>query len=369
MTSARVRLYDFGTAKFRSAAPISLRKSTVVIAPGGANRTNALLQPGKEPSGPNMNDGNPFLTPIGANAALIPAKLQEALAASNDLIVGDDIGITKSYSDPIKTITYTAPASVQSVRIPPYLSHSGSYNSISVFLTPDNNSVWQGQPTTLSPGGNATATYPWPQYEPVSIRGTDPRGQHGGSHLSGLYGTIRTWEFDAAATDEYVIQHALCINLYARKYLRGGLQGETIGFRWPATAADGYWNNPASADRYGSSPVSGGPAVGLLMGALLTLPTDFNFATVTNVRARAVARALWGFGGYVVDDTAWDVHAVSIEKDRMNAWESVSGDGRAMHDQLRAVFNQLQVVNNNTATSIGGGGAFRVPAPGPLVET
>ncbi len=48
------------------------------------------------------------------------------------------------------------------------------------------------------------------------------------------------------------------------------------------------------------------------MGALLALKSDFDLNALQTEPAKIVARAFMDYGGYVVDNTAWDVYAIAI---------------------------------------------------------
>ncbi len=341
-----------------------LGNKTVVTPP--ASTRNVYLLPGKAPSGPNTNDGNPYITPIGSGAVLVDALLGPANAYQSK-ITEDAIKLGLDPSAPIKdmltgtlynqnTVTpnYNFPAGTK-VRVPATLSSDGAGNSCAALLSDDLTNVWQGQTLHLTAGGNPSWPYTIPARK-VSLTGADPAGSHGGSALSSVMGTLRAWEFNGSEP----ITHALNINLYAAKYLRGLNQSESTGYRWPATVADSYWNNSTSASRYGHL---GSPPVGMKMGVLLTLPTNYNFSFITHPLALRMAQALWGFGGYVVDDTAWDVHAFSVESTVASAFVNLPAN---FHSEMQTVMQDLHLVSNNAANNIGGGGTFRLTPPGPV---
>lgn len=345
-------------------------------APTGTTISHLLL-PGKRPSGPDANDGNPFVTPLGANGTNVHAGLQFAGAASNDRLTTDSIKIGMSTGDPLRDMltattvddtkvtvnpNYKFPAGTK-VHVPSGLTSSGGWNSCGALLSDDGVRVWQGQTLYLSAGGNPSWAYTIPHPNdggPVDLRGTSPLGSHGGSRLSAAMGTIRAWEW---ADDTIDIQHALLINLWAKKYLRGKPQGEATGHRWPAVVADDYWDDdgkdgrPLSSGHYGQLTT---PPAGMKMGALLRLLPTFDLGTVTHTKAKRVAKALKSFGGYVGDDTYWDVHAISVESTINSDWNNQNA---TFHSELQTVFQNLYLVTNNSATNIGGGGAFLAPIP------
>lgn len=328
-------------------------------APPSGSR-NAYLSPGKSPTGPGVNDGNPYVTPIGANAVLVDARLGFANAWQNGNITADPIHIGVNPSDPVKTMTSTAGQGSRSVRVPASMTHNGQLNGCAVFLdSSDPSKVHQGQPLNLSAGGNPTVQYLIPTTA-VGITGTEVAGTHGGSFLSALLGTIRAWEYDLMATDEFVLQHALAVNVDCYRYAAGVPQGKTQGYRYPATTQDSYWQR--TADGYGQA-AGANPAPGMGMGTLLTTPNGYDLTYLTNPYARAIARAFQGFGGYIVDDTHWHVYALSVERARSAAFEALPA---AFHSQMQTLFQDLVYVDNNSASNIGGGGSFRVAPPAPL---
>lgn len=209
----------------------------------------------------------------------------------------------------------------------------------------------QTQPLHVCSEGGAIVS----QFVPPSdhlLSGDGIRGAHGGSGMSSIGGTLRVGELVPGG----VIRHALKINLFVDNYLYYDETEETPGYRWPVIRADGY-----AADRYG------GTIPQLKMGALLALLPDFDINSLNTEPAKISAQAFKDYGAYVVDDTAWDVYAITTE------W---GPDGRMIEEfeadwgfefatnsttsdwalDISTIFTNLQVVDNNSATSIGGGG-------------
>ncbi len=283
-------------------------------------------------------------TPIGSAAAYVPARLQAANAWYGR-ITADPEYISVDPTSPLKTLTVPGQAGDGAqVRVAPDLAHNGSWNGCSTVLTADGRSVWSGQPLRLTAGG--TPTWTWTTQRTASdLRGDGIEGCHGGSRMSGLGGSLRTGELATAAP----LRHALKVNLYCKKYcFRGGSQADSK--RWPAFTADGYWATGYS----GSVPA-------LKMGALLALPPSTDLRGVTDPKARKIAEAFRDFGAYVVDDTAWDVHALDMDQRMVKSGEWPGASEPAFHAQLQQVFQQLAVVDNNTPGSVGGGGTPRAP--------
>lgn len=92
------------------------------------------------------------------------------------------------------------------------------------------------------------------------------------------------------------INHALELSA-DQKYL-SPLDG---GYRWPALAADGGYNDPSKGSHYqGAVPE-------MTMGSLVALPADWDLDAngITNPLMRKIATALKTYGGYIGDVTAW----------------------------------------------------------------
>jgi hypothetical protein len=142
------------------------------------------------------------------------------------------------------------------------------------------------------------------------------------------------------------------------------------------SCADAY-----AADNYGGSV----PTVE--MGALLALKPDFDLDGLHREAAKIIARALMDYGGYVVDDTAWDVYAFATEwgPDGRVVDEFRQTWGFALEASFKStcaavtpkcqwaqdmadIFTHLHVVGNNGPQSIGGGGTARQPLAPPFAE-
>ncbi len=267
--------------------------------------------------------------PIGSGAAYVPAGLQPALGWQNGAMVTDDEFIGLNPNDPLKTLGNGLQA-----HVPASMQHDGSWNGVTALLLSDGRTVAEGQPLLLSPGGNPSWAY---DYGTVDLYGDGRPGAHGGSGLSSFGGSIRKGELNSAQA----LQHALKVNLYAKRFL----SCSNGGFRWPAYRADGYMN----------CTTYGGSVSVTRMGSLLALKPDVNCGTVSSAHARKICHALQDYGAYVVDDTAWDVHAIDVEAG------AEFSDGGTFDSDLQNLFTQLNVVDNNSASNIGGGGTPRAP--------
>ena len=190
-------------------------------------------------------------------------------------------------------------------------------------------------------------------------------GAHGGSGMTCIGGTIRHGEL----TSPDPIRHALAITMNMRKW--GTQQGGAItnGYRWPAIAADAYYDGP---NGYGVRGSDGKDGVG--MGSLLAIPATVDLASLgfETPQGAKIARAYQDYGAYVVDDSDddggnWDCHLLNVEYDvygEFPAIDSSTGsptESAAFRRDMDKVFTRLALVDNNTAATPGGGGVPRVP--------
>jgi lysophospholipase L1-like esterase len=275
--------------------------------------------------------------PVGSSAQYVPAGLQAANAWNNK-VTTDPEQIGTSPSDPIKSLNGST-----AVHVPTSMSHNGSWNGCSTLLGQDNTTLYSGQPLVLSAGGNPSWSV---NTGSLDIKGAGLTGCHGGSGLSGIGGSLRTGELSSVDP----IHHVLKMNLYCWKYC----SQTGSGYRWPAVKADSYYAGATSPYGYHGSV----PAV--RMGALLAVKPGEDLSWITDARVKKVAIALQDYGAYVVDDTAWDVHAFDLDEQMVTSGEWPSAD-TTFNSQLMQLITKLNVVDNNTATSVGGGGTPRAP--------
>ena len=273
--------------------------------------------------------------PIGSAARYVPAGIQYA-GAWNGQITRDNEYIGLNPNDPLKRLNNGA-----MVHVPPSMSHDGSWNGCATLLMQDGSSIASGQPLRLSAGGDPSWQYDFTNGQ--DLYGDGRFGCHGGSSLSGVGGSLRVGELNGPDP----VRHALKVNLFAQRFL----SCSDGGYRWPAFRADAYMD----CSSYG------GDVAALRMGSLLAIVPSVNCdTTVTSRHARKLCHALQDYGAYVVDDTYWDVHAIDLD---VNA---ELGDGGSFHADMQKLFEMLNVVENNAAGSIGGGGTPRVPLAPPI---
>jgi len=326
--------------------------------------------------------------PIGSNAQYVPARIGPSLGAG--MTDDEDILLLNSAAPLVmleennagwdatkRRCTSLTGRLLYQVPIPTGFSTDPGYvgttpNMSAAFLLPDNRTLKQNQPFhRCGAGGTATTQVLFPD---VDLYGSGIPGAHGGSGLSAIGGTVRVGELLPGST----IRHALKCNLYAAKYIAYNNDG-TRGYRWPARNADGYANG-----------VYAGLVPALEQGALLALLPNFNVAGLRTGPARILAQAFKDYGAYVVDDTYWDVYGIEVEwgpngrvlnefqsiwgwpfsTNQLSTCASISNECSWAKD-MADIFINLNVVDNNSASSIGGGGTRRTPlAPvfGPAVR-
>ena len=241
----------------------------------------------------------------------------------------------------------TGPVSVSG---DPAMSEGGEWNTCSAFLGTDGVTVYQGQTTELSAGGNpyfgGVADFTW---APVSIEGTGITGCHGGSGLSGLGGTLTL----ADLTQSGPITHALKVALdgYINYSTANG------GFRWPAVNADGGYNDSSSGNYYGGSNPN------VEEGSLLALPRSISPSSFSNPTVARLAQAMQDYGVYIVDTTATGTQDLSALITNYNSSSTLVSDicgsscspSNYFSSQLDTLFQDLDVITNNTPSTPGGG--------------
>jgi hypothetical protein len=108
------------------------------------------------------------------------------------------------------------------------------------------------------------------------------------------------------------------------------------------------------------------------MGALLAVPPATNCdALVSATLARRICHAMQDYGAYVVDvHPSWSAWCQCPRLEwRPMTINGEAGTGSAVSavgSQMLTLFAGLQVVTNNGASTIGGGGAPRVPLTPPI---
>lgn len=300
---------------------------------------------------------SPWNMPIGSGAVYVPAGIGKAdwTAAEIDYIY------TLRATDPLRPLLRpvywgegrcTEGARSEGIDLPipdtlivPDVDAVDTPNNAAAFLMPDGRTYVQVNALARCAEGGPVFGVRGPD---ESIYGQGIRGGHGGSGLSSVGGAIRKDEL----TGPEPIKHALKVNLWCARYCSFA----SDGYRWPAQHADAY-----------ASPTSyGGPVPALRMGSLLALPptvTESGLGLETEP-GRKLFRAFQDYGAYVADDAHWDAHAIAVENGVLEQFSSQYGftfeDTRGpFYRDVQKLFQALSVVDNNTATTVGGGGATR----------
>jgi hypothetical protein len=229
-------------------------------------------------------------------------------------------------------------------------------NNAAAFLMPDDRTLVQLGPVARCEKGGAI--YGWRSFPDVDIYSDGINGGHFGSGLSSIGGSIRKGEL----IGDQPIRHALKILLWGEKYL---YYSQSIpGFRWPATNAD----NGAANQYRGQNPT-------LVQGSLLAIPPTVTPESI-NIQTepgKKLFRALQDFGAYVVDDAGWDAHYFATEKGVVEEFRTrygydFEGTSGTFYDDFMSLFQALNVVDNNTQNTIGGGGIPRGKMAPPIVN-
>jgi len=353
----------------------------------GSTTTTVALAPSPTPS-PTLTPSattrdplkQPFASnsiwnmPIGSGAVYVPANLGASKNSSGMPQVDDEHIVLKSTA-PLTAINASSVGwsggnrcnatggLLVSVPIPTnYVVANNIDNGSSAFLATDGRTIIQSQPLArCSAGGPATSLLTFPS---VDLYGAGITGSHGGSRLSAIGGSIRIGELRPGQQGPH---HALKVNVDSPKVL---YPCKTFSdcFRWPAVTADG----PA-VGYYGSTTSS--PNSAMKMGSLLAIPASVNIAGLglETEPGKELAWTLQNYGAYIVDTTGGSGLALNSE----------DGPDGSLHDQFQSDYGTpfqiwtpgstawsrdiqrlmvaLYVVDNNSATSIGGGGTPRQP--------
>lgn len=302
-------------------------------------------------------------TPIGSDARYVDA----GLGAAGYTGIDREHFFVVSADDPVRPVYRYASWSdrcggtepLGEIRLPdelvvPDAAPPTTPNNPTTLLQPDGRTVLQLNGfARCEAGGPAYGVL----YDPVDLYGDGIPGAHGGSGMSAIGGSIRSGELTA----DTPIRHALKVNLWAERLLY--FDGSRPGYRWPALQADSY----ASPTTYGGD----NPA--LVLGSLLAIPPGIDAADLglTTDVGRKLFAAMRDYGVYVVDDSAWDAHDLSIEagvEDEVRAAYGLelSAEAGALHDDLNRLYGALSVVDNNAPDAIGGGGTPAAPLAPPI---
>lgn len=334
-----------------------------------SNTRNPLQQPFSSNSIWNM--------PIGSNAQYVPAGLtsdpeNDAWAPMPQI---DDEYIIMTPTAPLTPIMYNGAGwsgnnrctsggrQLTQAPIPSnfVVPNNGANNSAAI-LSADGRTIIQSQPFTRCTAGSfATSLL---TFANVDLYGTGITGSHGGSGLSALGGDIRVGELRPGQQGP---RHALKVNVDSPYDL---YKCTTIGqcYRWPAVAADS-----GAVGDYGSADNNQNTA--MKMGALLALPASVNINSIglESEPGKEIAWTLQNYGAYIVDSTGGAAFAIEAENGPSGSlraqfqgdygipFEERVNDNTPWSRDLQRLLPLLNVVNNNSSASIGGGGTPRQP--------
>ena len=238
-------------------------------------------------------------------------------------------------------------------------SGPGTPNHSCALLMSDGHTLHQSQPFSRCYAGQpATSQYVYPN---ADIYGDGIPGAHGASGLSSIGGTIRMGEMMPGSGP---IRHVLKVNVYANDDLH--YCSSCGGYRWPAWKADSY----ASSAYFGSVEAC-------RMGSLLAIPSyvNINNMGLETTPGLVLAQAFQDYGAYIVDDTAWSVYAIETEYSPSGVYDNqfqsawgfgIEGSDSAWIRDVTRCFTGSYVINNNSASNIGGGGTPRQPLAPPF---
>ncbi|MFC4149999.1 hypothetical protein ACFO0M_27415 [Micromonospora mangrovi] len=316
--------------------------------------------------------GSIWNTPIGSGARYVPVRI-----GSKGLGTDEDWFVVTSARDPqVPTYRYASftkgrctgsipqpqaqwhPELGRPVRVPKDLvipdattTPYATPNNSSAFLDPDGRTLHQFNVTARCRPGAPLYGY---RVAKQDIYGDGINGGHLGSGLSSIGGSIREGEL----TGDGPIRHALKVDLWGNWLYHDRATG---GFRWPASLADSV----APTDYKGRSKA-------LRMGSLLAIRPDVTpeQLKITDPVALKIFHALQDFGAYVVDTTGWDYNTLCVEMSAKTEFQRRHGTDisryRPLQDAVNRMLGVIQVVDNNSPGTIGGGGTRRAPAAPPI---
>jgi hypothetical protein len=243
-------------------------------------------------------------------------------------------------------------------------------NDGAAFLLADNMTVVQLQPLArCTAGGSATALLA-PASWTVSIDGDGIAGAHGGSGLSTLGGTIRVGELRPGQTG---MRHAIKFELTSNVELYHP-SSASDAYRWPASTADGSW------DTYGTVSGPNNSNAAMKMGVLLAIPSSTSIPSLglETEPGKQLAWTLQNYGAYDVDSTGGSGFNIStedgeagefstqFESDYGYAFTARPSDDSPWWRDIGRLRQALMAVDNNSSTSVGGGGTPLQPLAPPL---
>jgi hypothetical protein len=295
-------------------------------------------------------------TPIGSGATLVSANLPTSYSVCADeewLIRVDAATATSQVVNTPSSWGVRWPGNSawwqgsmlvpNNLIIPDANPPNSTPNACATFLQPDKETIIQLEPTCRKFANQQIVGYRFGTEYNIYSNGEG--GTHYGSSLSAIGGSIRLGELLGSEP----IRHALKLNIWGN-YLYYG--GTNTGYRWPATTADAC----ASTCYLGTNPK-------MVMGTLVTIPQSVTAASlgITTSVGQKILTALKNYGAYIVDNSGWNAYDWSTElgveaEVQTQLGINICGTSGAYHADMQLIIPQLKIVDNNTATTIGGGG-------------
>ncbi|GAB5519421.1 MAG: hypothetical protein RhofKO_16720 [Rhodothermales bacterium] len=306
--------------------------------------------------------------PIGNDAIYEPANLRAAAHVGVDTQHILELNASDPLRPALGTTTFgpgrcdgTEPIGV-SLNIPddwlvPDAGNSpygGTPNSNFAFRLPDSDTVFEGSLVSRCVAGGPVHLPDWMKWpanrwrQDLRSDGFDGGGQ-GASRMSALGGTLRLGEL----VGREPIRHVLKINPWCQRYCY--YSASLPGFKWPARSADNY----AATGYRGTDP-------NLVMGALFAIPPEVTEASLglQTEAGRKLFFTMQNYGVYFTEDAAWDTWDLIVERHAEIEFEQAYGfsmNSTRWRNEINKLMQALHVVTNNSALSIGGGGAPRQP--------
>lgn len=237
-------------------------------------------------------------------------------------------------------------------------------NNAGMFIQGDGRTMAELQPVARCDVGGPIFGY---RGTDVDLYAEGNGGIHFGSGLSSMGGLLHKGELLGPAP----IRHPLQLLFWLEK-----MASNNPPFRWPADRADGGApSNYCSLDPCKSNPSA---YASVKQGSLLALPPTLtpDSLGIKTVIGQKIFHALQDYGGYVTDDSGWYNEGIGAEDGindevqsaygfSMSTSSSATGAALNWYNDFKSMFTSLQVVDNNSPTSIGGGGTPRVSSPLP----
>jgi hypothetical protein len=299
-------------------------------------------------------------TPIGSSAQYVSYQGTYALGVNNTYCDDDIVVLTPtaplmdiyqndegwSWGDHMRKdgpVLFQAP-------IPQSFYFSRHGNACLAVLMPDGHTIKTSQPFYHYSGYTyGTSRYNYPD---TDIYTDGIAGSHGGSGMSALGGTIRMGELAPGAPP---IHHALKMAVFSHG----------PGHRWPAPKDDRGWTDVRTN--------------GFCDGALSALLPSYDIGTnIETEVGKYIARACQDYGIYLMDGTGWaDHNEIAVEygangwvvdevKQKWNGLDLQTDQRTAFGRDMKKIYGNLYVVENNTSSNPGGGGMKRAPTA-PLI--